>query len=65
MLFWASLDEESSKQMLLFINLFSFLFYMKICLQKAPILGQNFPKNGVGGTTIREWRVPSDCSVEF
>ena len=30
--------------MLLFINLFSFLFYTKICVQTMPILGQNFSK---------------------
>ena len=48
--------------MLLFINLFSFLFYTKICVQKVPILGQNFPKNGVGGdyNSGVESKVPAD-----
>ena len=33
--FRPSLDEESSKQILLFINLFSFVFYKKILFKKC------------------------------
>ena len=40
---WASLDGESSNQMLRFINLFLFLFSTKICVQKVPILWRYIP----------------------
>ena len=35
--------------MLDIINIFLFLFYSKICVQKVPILGVNFPYFLVGG----------------